>query len=78
MPELKINRQDIDVVPVLKPDGFRAALTRINVELRERPERQKTGLAAKSVRTMFITLVLTAPPRLAPGGLRAPTAGLRP
>lgn len=44
MPELKINRPDIDVVPVLKPDGFHAAVTRINVDLWERSERTKDGL----------------------------------
>ena len=50
MPELKINREDVDVVPVLKPDGFRAAVTRINVDLWERSERTKAGLQELATR----------------------------
>jgi hypothetical protein len=33
-------------VPVLKPDGFHGTVTRINVDLWERPERSKEGLQA--------------------------------
>src|SRR5215475_2901685 len=50
MPELKVNREEIDVVPVLKPDGFRAAVTRINVDLWERNERTKDGLQELGIR----------------------------
>jgi len=50
MPELKVNREEIDVVPVLKPDGFRAAVTRINVDLWERNERTKDGLQELATR----------------------------
>lgn len=50
MPELKINRQEIDVVPVLKPDGFHGTVTRINVDLWERSERTKDGLQELATR----------------------------
>jgi hypothetical protein len=44
MPELAINDWEIDVVPVIRPDGFDGAITRINVDLWERPERGKEAL----------------------------------
>lgn len=50
MPELKINRQEIDVVPVLKPDGFHGTVTRSNVDLWERSERTKDGLQELATR----------------------------
>jgi len=33
MPELKINDDEIDFVPVSTPDGFHVQVTRINVDL---------------------------------------------
>jgi phenylpyruvate tautomerase PptA (4-oxalocrotonate tautomerase family) len=50
MPELKINRHEVDVVPVLKPDGFHGTVIRINVDLWERSERIKDGLQELATR----------------------------
>jgi phenylpyruvate tautomerase PptA (4-oxalocrotonate tautomerase family) len=50
MPELLINEYEIDFVPVLKPDGFKATVTRINVDLWERSERTKRGLQELATR----------------------------
>jgi len=44
MPDLVINGDEIDVVPVLSPDGFDGAVTRVNVDLWERAERTKQAL----------------------------------
>jgi hypothetical protein len=44
MPELGINDHEIDLVPVLAPDSFHGATTRINVDLWERDERTKEAL----------------------------------
>jgi hypothetical protein len=44
MPELEINDWEIDVIPVLRPDGFDKDVTRINVELWEREQRTKERL----------------------------------
>jgi|GEM_PF-2828089 phenylpyruvate tautomerase PptA (4-oxalocrotonate tautomerase family) len=44
MPELAVNDWDINFVPVLMPDGFDGEVTRINVDLWERPERTKAAL----------------------------------
>jgi hypothetical protein len=44
MPELRINDHEIDLVPVLAPDSFAGATTRINVDLWEREERTKDAL----------------------------------
>jgi hypothetical protein len=50
MPELVINRNEIDVVPVLRPEGFEGEVTRINVDLWERTERTKDGLQEVATR----------------------------
>jgi phenylpyruvate tautomerase PptA (4-oxalocrotonate tautomerase family) len=44
MPELRINDHEVDLVPVLAPDSFKDATTRINVDLWEREERTKDAL----------------------------------
>jgi hypothetical protein len=44
MPELGINDHEVDLVPVLVPDSFDGATTRINVDLWERDERTKEAL----------------------------------
>jgi hypothetical protein len=44
MPELAINDGEVDVIPMLRPDGFDGEITRINVDLWERPERSKPAL----------------------------------
>lgn len=41
MPELAINDDEIDLVPVLMPDEFDGEVTRINVDLWERAERTR-------------------------------------
>ncbi|HSL11464.1 MAG TPA: hypothetical protein VLA82_09145 [Actinomycetota bacterium] len=50
MPELAINGWEINVVPVLAPDGFDGEVTRVNVELWERPERSKEALQELATR----------------------------
>lgn len=50
MPELAINDWEINVVPVLTPDGFDGKVTRINVELWERAERTKEALQELATR----------------------------
>ncbi len=50
MPELAINDWEIDLVPVLTPDGFDGEVTRINVDLWERPERTKEALQELATR----------------------------
>jgi len=50
MPELGINDWEIDVIPVLRPDGFGKDVTRINVELWEREERTKERLQELATR----------------------------
>ena len=50
MPELQINDWEIDVIPVLRPDGFDKDVTRINVELWEREERTKERLQELATR----------------------------
>jgi len=50
MPELAINEWEIDLVPVLRPDGFDGEVTRINVALWERPERTKEALQELATR----------------------------
>ena len=50
MPELAINDWEINVVPVLAPDGFDSEVTRINVELWERPKRTKEALQELATR----------------------------
>ena len=50
MPELAINDWEIDLVPVLRPDGFDGEVTRINVDLWERTERTKEALQELATR----------------------------
>lgn len=50
MPELAIDDREIDVVPVLMPDGFDGEVTRINVDLWERAERTKDALQELATR----------------------------
>src|SRR5258707_12123705 len=50
MPELKINDFEVDLVPVVKPDGFHGTVTRINVDLWERHERTKDALQELAAR----------------------------
>jgi hypothetical protein len=45
MPDLLIDEYEIDFVPILKPDDFRATVTRINVDLWDRSERTKQDQA---------------------------------
>lgn len=58
MPELAINDDEIDLVPVLRPEGFDGEVTRINVDLWERAERTKDALQelATRVATAFQTV----------------------
>jgi hypothetical protein len=44
MAELAINDSEIDFLPVLRQDDFDGVVTRINVDLWERPERTKDAL----------------------------------
>lgn len=50
MPELAINDWEINLVPVLAPEGFEGEVTRINVNLWERPERTKDALQELAMR----------------------------
>jgi hypothetical protein len=50
MPELKINDDEIDFVPVLTPDGFHGQVTRINVDLWEGSHRTKEALQELAAR----------------------------
>ena len=50
MPELEINDFEIDLVPVLSPEGFYGTVTRINVDLWERPMRTKEALQELATR----------------------------
>jgi phenylpyruvate tautomerase PptA (4-oxalocrotonate tautomerase family) len=50
MAELKIDDWDVNVVPVQMPPGFHGEVTRINVELWERPERTKEALQELATR----------------------------
>jgi len=50
MPELAIKDREINVVPVLKPDGFDGEVTRINVDLWERAGRTKEALQELATR----------------------------
>ena len=50
IPELKINDDEIDFVPVSAPDGFQGQVTRINVDLWEGSHRTKEALQALAAR----------------------------
>jgi len=49
-PELKINDDEIDFVPILTPDGFHGRVTRINVDLWEGSHRTKEALQELAAR----------------------------
>ena len=49
-PHLQINDREVMLVPVLRPDGFHGTVTRINVELWERPELEKEALQELATR----------------------------
>jgi hypothetical protein len=49
-PELKINEDEIDFVPILTPDGFHGRPTRINVDLWEGSHRTKEALQELAAR----------------------------
>jgi hypothetical protein len=44
VPALAINEYEVDLVPVCEPDGSRASVARINVDLWARPARTKDAL----------------------------------
>ena len=44
IPALEINDYEVDLVPICEADGFRAIVTRINVDLWERHARTKDAL----------------------------------
>ena len=48
--ELKINADEIDLVPVVAAEGFHGAVVRIDVDLWERAERTKAGLQELATR----------------------------
>jgi hypothetical protein len=50
IPELEIRGHEVDLVPVLKPDGFHGTVTRINVDLWEGGERRKAALQELATR----------------------------
>jgi phenylpyruvate tautomerase PptA (4-oxalocrotonate tautomerase family) len=50
MPELAINGHEIDFVPILGPDDFDGGVTRINVDVWERPERTQENLQELAMR----------------------------
>jgi phenylpyruvate tautomerase PptA (4-oxalocrotonate tautomerase family) len=50
MPELGINDFEVDLVPILAPEGFHGTVTRINVDMWERPVRTKEALQELATR----------------------------
>jgi phenylpyruvate tautomerase PptA (4-oxalocrotonate tautomerase family) len=50
MPELVIRAHEVDLAPVVKPDGFHGTVTRINVDLWEHAERTKEALQELAAR----------------------------
>jgi phenylpyruvate tautomerase PptA (4-oxalocrotonate tautomerase family) len=50
MPELAINDWEINLVPVLRPEGVDGEVTRINIDLWERAERTKEALQELATR----------------------------
>ena len=50
MAELAIEDFDVDIVPVLSPDGFRGKVARINVDLWIHPARTKDALQELATR----------------------------
>jgi hypothetical protein len=50
LPEVRINADEVDLVPVVAADGFHGAVTRIDVDLWERDERTKDALQELAMR----------------------------
>jgi hypothetical protein len=50
MPALEIHGHEVDLVPVLEPDGFRANVARIDVDLWEHTQRTKDALQELATR----------------------------
>ena len=50
MPELAINDDEINLVPVLQPDHFHGEVARINIDLWKRAERTKEALQELATR----------------------------
>jgi hypothetical protein len=63
MPELRINDFEVDLVPVLSPEGFHGTVTRINIDLWERPERTKDALQELARRVATAFQAVTEPDR---------------
>ncbi len=59
MPALEINDHEVDLVPVLEPNGYRASVARIDVDLWEHGERTKDALQelATRVANAFLSVV---------------------
>ena len=59
IPALEIDDHEVDLVPVCEPDGFRATVARIDVDLWEGPARTKDALQdlAASVARAFHSVV---------------------
>lgn len=49
IPALEIDGSEVDLVPICEPDGFRASVARIDVDLWERPTRTPDDLQALAV-----------------------------
>jgi hypothetical protein len=63
MPELLVNDFEVDLVPVLAPQGFHGTVTRINVDLWERPDRTKAALQELAGRVASAFQAVTGPDR---------------
>jgi hypothetical protein len=50
LPVLEIKDHEVDVIPLVKPDGSRVSVTRINVDLWEHPARTKAALQELATR----------------------------
>jgi len=50
LPEMAVAENEIDLVPVLAPDGFHATVTRIDVDLWEQSPRTKDALQEVATR----------------------------
>ncbi len=59
MPALEINDYEVDLVPVLEPNGYRTSVARIDVDLWEHGERTKDALQelATRVANAFLSVV---------------------
>jgi hypothetical protein len=50
MPELAINAEEIDLVPLFRPDDFNGEVTRINIDMWERTKGTKEALQELATR----------------------------